>query len=270
MTLVIAHRIDKERLTFSSDSRLSVDGHGYFDKGIKIFNVPFRLRGPSKSSEDFDKYEFEYSYGLAVIGNSINAYTVKDSIVELLTNLQYLSNISDISIIGIGHLILKVYSDVSKELGQTFREKGLAEILIGGYCIQEQQIRLIRFFPLIESDKEIEFRFEEILIEDGICFFGSGKKIAEIIYKENDSLKPLQIIKKAIEQGSEKSIGGTLQHGKFYNNNFKISGVVEKLSNSEGRSPVRKYYLRGFELDQSRVTKEYPFLFVSYSYEPVE
>ena len=50
MTLVIAQRLGN-KLTFSSDSRLSFDGQGYFDKGIKIFKVPFRLKGPAKSIE---------------------------------------------------------------------------------------------------------------------------------------------------------------------------------------------------------------------------
>lgn len=77
----------------------------------------------------------------------------------MLANLQYLSNISDISMIGIGHIIFKVYEDISKELGQTLHERGLSEILVGGFCVIEKQIRLLRFFPKIESDK-IEYCFQ--------------------------------------------------------------------------------------------------------------
>jgi hypothetical protein len=267
MTLVIAQRLS-DRLTFASDSRLSFDGNCYFDKAIKIFKVPFRLRGLLKTKEERDNFEFEYDYGLAVIGSSVNAYTVKESIAELLSNLQYLSNISDISIIGIGHIILKVYEEISIELGQTMREKGHSEILVGGYCLIEKRIRLLRFFPKIEPDK-IEYGFEEILQENGIQFFGTGKKIAEEIYRENDTLKPLQIIKKAIQLGTVNTIGGTLQSGGFFKENFRISGVVDKII-EEGQPTIEKYYLRGFELDQSRVNKEYPYLYVSYSYTPVE
>lgn len=264
MTLVVANRL-KDRVTFSSDSRLSFESSGYFDKGIKIFKVPFRLMGLPKSREEFDKYEFEYDYGIAVIGSSINAYTVKESIAELINNLQYLSNISDISIIGIGHLILKVYEDISKELGLTLREGGLSEILVGGYCIIEKRIRVLRFFPKIEPDK-IEYGFQEILNEEGILFFGSGKTIAEKIYSEDSSLKPLQIIKKSINLGVDNSIGGTLQNGTFFKENFKINGVIDEIDSEDGKSKIEKHYLRGFELDQSNVTREYPYLYVTYGY----
>lgn len=268
MTLVIAQRL-KDRLTFSADSRLSFDGNGHFDKCIKIFNVPFRLKGPAKTSEDLNKYEFEYNYGLAVVGSSINAYTVKESISELLANLRYISNISDFSIIGIGHIVLKIYGNISSELGLTLRKNGLSEILLGGFCLTENRIRLLRFFPKCEK-QEIDYCFEEILSDEGILFFGSAKPLAEKIYLENNSLKPLQILKRAIEDGTDNSIGGNLQNGGFYNENFKVNGVVDQVPSSDGMSLVSKHYLRGFELDQSKVTEEYPYLFVSYGYTPVD
>lgn len=215
------------------------------------------------------EYEFQYDYGLAVIGSSINAYTVKESIAELLANLQYLSNISDISIIGIGHIILKVYEDVSNELSKTLREKGLSEILVGGFCVIGKRIRVLRFFPKIEAHK-VEYFFEEVLHEDGIRFWGSAKKISEEIYKENDKLKPLQIVKMAIQSGKDNAIGGPLQSGGFYDENFRISGVSDKVPSENGSTVVTKRYLRGFELDQSKVTEEYPYLFVSYGYQPVD
>lgn len=268
MTLVIAHK-ENGIITFSSDSRLSFDGDSYFDKGIKIFKTQFRLRGPAKSREDFDKYEFEYDYGLAIIGSSTNAYTVKESIAELLPNLQYMSNISDSSFLALSDIILKVYTDVSRALSMTQRERGLCEILIGGFCIRKQKIRLVRFFPIIKADK-IEYTYDEILSEDGIAFFGSGKDIAEKIYSENNTLKPLQIIKKAIDSGEDSSIGGNPQFGGFYGENFKISGVLEKKLNADGKTYSTIHYLRGFELDQSEAHKKYPYLFVSYGYKPIE
>lgn len=80
----------------------------------------------------------------------------------------------------------------------------------------------------------------------------------------------MQLIKKAIQSGQDNSIGGSLQSGGFYQENFKISGVVDKVPSEDGQSTINKHYLRGFELDQSNVTKEYPYLFVSYGYTPVE
>ncbi|MBK7966671.1 MAG: hypothetical protein IPK10_16285 [Bacteroidetes bacterium] len=268
MTLVIAHKLN-DRITFSSDSRLSFDGHGAFDKGIKIFKVPFKLRGPAKSKEDFNKYEFEYDYGLAIIGSSVNAYTVKESIAELLPNLQYMSYISDASFFSLADLILKVYRDVSMALSSTQRERGLSEILLGGFCIKKGRIRLVRFFPIIKPDT-IEYTYDEILPEDGISFFGSAKALGEQIYQADKTLKPLQIIERAIASGEDNSIGGNPQCGGFYGENFKISGVLKKKLNYDGQTYTTIHYLRGFELDQTDAHKKYPYLFVSYGYVPID
>lgn len=269
MTLVIANRIDKE-ISFSADSRISFGSSGYFDKGIKIFNVPFKLKGPAKSREDFGKYEFEYNYGLAVIGSSINAYTVKDSIVEVLPNITYLTNLSDFSIPSIGGLVYKAYKEISEELTKTLQKVGLCEILLGGFCLKQRKVRVLRFYPEILEDR-VEYHFEEILLNNGMMFFGSGMNKAKKIYEEDKSLNPLQIVKKIIDCDSEKSVGGNIQCGTFYKGNFKISGVVEKVIDKEGNLIETNKYRRGFKIENEMADSlKPPYLFISYAYKPYE
>jgi len=269
MTLVIASRTKKE-VSFSSDSRITFGNAGHFDKGIKIFNVPFKLKGPAKSREDFNKYEFELEYGIAVVGSSINAYTVKDSIVEILPNITYLTNLSDISIIGIGTLVYEIYEQVSKELTPILMENGFCEILMGGYCLVQKKIRILRFYPEV-TDTEIKYFYEEVLPNEGMMFFGSGKGIAERIYNENNSLEPLQVLKKVINSEEDKAIGGAMQSGSFYTENFKISGVIEKQLDNEGNLVQSIKYRRGY-IVEDEITKSTkpPYLFVSYGYKQVE
>ena len=170
MTLVIAQRIH-DNVTFSSDSRMTFGTDGIFDLCIKIFKVNARLRGPARSAEDFNNWEFDYDYGLAVVGSSINSYTVKDSISEIIANLQYISDHSDISITGIGLLVLKVYSDISLQLSQILRERGICEILLTGYCLIQKRIRILHFYTKV-NDTGLDFGFREILENDGVMFFG--------------------------------------------------------------------------------------------------
>ncbi len=268
MTLVIAQRLN-DKVTFSSDSRMSFQGEGAFDHCIKIFKAPFRLKGPMKSHDDIDKWEFEYNYGLAVIGSTLNAYSVKDSISELIANLQYMSNVSDVSIAGVGSIIFKVYSYISARLCEVLRERGICEILLGGYCLIHKRIRILRYYSMV-VESELKFYYEEILPKDGMLFFGSAKSLAESIYNENNSLQPLQIIKKAILSDKDATIGGGLQHGSFSKENFKISGVSEHEFNAEGKEVISKQTLRGFELNEQDVFKKPPYLFVSYAFTPVK
>lgn len=263
MTLVIATRF-KNQVTFSSDSRISLGNDNYFDYGIKIFKVPFNLHGPLTPEKTAKPPSFQYNYGLAVIGSSVNAYTVKDTIAEILGNLQYYFILSDSSILAIADMILPYYRKISEELSLTMRHNSLTEIILAGYCIKKKKIRVLHFLPYKE-DGIYKYTYDEILTEDGFRFFGSGKKLAEEIYHKDTSIKPLMIIKKAIEMNNEKSIGGAPQCGGCADDNFEIYGVLDPVLIEDGKIKEAKYYLRGFEINPDQ-HKDYPYLNISYSY----
>lgn len=268
MTLIAVSRT-KNIVSFSSDSRISFGSDGYFDKGIKLFSVPFKLSGPAKTREDFYKNEFEHEYGLAVVGSSVNAYTVKDSIVELLPNIKYLTNLSDVSIPSLGNIIFKVYKEISEELLGVLRQNGLCEIIFGGYCLHAKKIRILRFYPTVTPEK-VEFSFEEILKDDGMLFFGSGSKKAEEIFDSNKSLEPLHVIKKVILSKEIPSVGGSLQIGTFYSKDFKITGVLENEVDTNGEVIKSVRYRRGFKVENDITDAlKPPYIFIKYSYKSV-
>jgi hypothetical protein len=269
MTLIIANRTEKH-VSFSSDSRISFGANGYFDKGIKIFSVPFKLKGPAKSREDFGKYEYEHEYGMAIVGSSTNANTVKDSIAELLPNTTYLTNMSDVSIPSLGSIIFKVYQEVSEEITKVMGANGLSEIIFGGYCLHQRRIRVLRFFFTIKPEK-IDYHFEEILDGDTMQFFGSGKLIAEEIWNNDKTLEPLQILKKVILSERDIKVGGPLQFGAFYKEDFKISGVIET-ELDENDNPIKSVqYRRGLKVEDeiSQMTNP-PYIAFSYGFKPVK
>lgn len=270
MTLVIIHRTANE-VSFSADSRITFDSAAYFDKGIKIFNVPFKLKGPAKSKEDFGKYEYEYNYGIAVVGSTFNAFTVKDSLVEILPNITYLTNMSDVSMTSIGRIVFKAYKEISEELSQILRYGGLCEIILGGYCLVERKVRVIRFFHEITTNG-VEFKFEEILQNEGdILFYGSGKNVAQEIHDSENTLEPLQILKKVIESGKEPSVGGPMQSGSIYDKNFEIYGVIEKEVNNQGQVLNYTKYRRAFLVkDEMTEATKAPYLGFSYKYKEVK
>lgn len=269
MTLVIAERTDKE-VSFSADTRISFGNQGHFDKAIKVFSVPFKMKGPAKTREDFDKFEFEYNYGMAVIGSAVNAYTVKDSIAEVLPNITYLTNLSDCSIPSIGKLVFDSYVEISKEIASSLRGAGLCEILLGGFCLKEGRVRVLRFYPKVGKEKT-EYYLDEILLKNKMLFFGSGKELAKQIYEKDKTLNPFQIIKKVINTESEKTVGGNIQSGTFYGKDFVINGVLEKIVDKEGNTIETNKYRRGFKIqDEIKSAAKPPYLFIRYGYKPFE
>jgi hypothetical protein len=134
MTLVIAER-KNGIVIFSSDSRMTLGKAGHFDQGVKLFKIPVKISGPAKSVEEIGKSEFEFTYGMAVAGSALSSYSIKDSLTEILGNIQYITNMSDLSIVGIGTFVFDKYSHISTKLGQVMREGALSEIFLGGFCI---------------------------------------------------------------------------------------------------------------------------------------
>jgi hypothetical protein len=132
MTLVIARRLN-DKVSLSADSRLSFGTAGTFDSGIKIFKVPINIKGPMKSFEDRKKWEFEMDYGMAIAGSTTNAYTVKESLQAIIGGIQYMTNLSDISIIGIGSFVHQRFKDISGALTPILRDSGLCEIIFAGW-----------------------------------------------------------------------------------------------------------------------------------------
>lgn len=269
MTLVIAHRLNK-KVTFCSDSRISFGAHGYFDKGIKMFTVPFRLKGPAKTREDFNRFEFEYDYGMAVVGSSVNAYAVKDTIAELLPYTTYLTNMSDVSIPSLGNIIFKVYKAISQEVVAVMGQGGLCEIIFGGFCLHEKRVRVLRFYFSVLTTG-IEYHVEEILIGEEMLFFGSGRLVAEEIYNKDKTLQPLQVLKYVVLSQKDPKVGGPLQVGTFYAEGFKISGVMERELDASGAILHTEQYRRGLKIENE--IKDFtrpPYLAFSYGYVPVE
>jgi len=267
MTLVIIQR-KKDVVTFNSDSRISFGNEGCFDQGAKLFEVPVRLKAPAKSVEDLEKWDYELTYGMAVTGSSLNAYALKESISQILSHIVYYSNFSDISIIGLGHFVLGRFKDITKKLAAVLGPGALSEIILGGYCIVENKIRILRFFA--DVSHEIEFKFEEILTSDGLFCTGNGRPHAEAVLSEHGDLTPLQTIKTVIDNKMEKSVGGVLQHGIFRDRHFCLSGVSEEIISEETGETKKTSHFLGFELSTQKITNDYPMLFISYSTTPVD
>ncbi|MBD8084655.1 hypothetical protein [Chryseobacterium caseinilyticum] len=246
MTLVIAHRLNN-RISLSSDSRISFGNAGHIDYGIKVFSVLVKIYSPTSSETNNTNLDYNYKLGLAVVGSAINAYTVKESVYEILQNLQYIPGHTDLSMVGIASLVFKVFNKTTLDLGDIIQVNGICELILAGYCPIQNKIRIFKF-SCDTSTHPIRPFHEEILTENGIEFFGSGKNEADRIHTQNANLSPLHIIRQVIRDGNVVSVGGGLQYGEFVINNFTIYGVEDYVVNDDGTFKEYLYTLRGINL----------------------
>ncbi|WKZ76141.1 MAG: hypothetical protein QY303_04995 [Vicingaceae bacterium] len=246
MTLVIAHRLNNH-ISLSSDSRISFGTAGHIDYGIKVFSVPVKIYSPTSSETNITNLDYDYKLGLAVVGSAINAYTVKESVYEILQHLQYLPGYTDLSMEGIAGLVFKVFKKTTLDLGDIIQANGICELILAGYCPIQNKVRIYKF-SCDTSTYPIRPFHEEILIENGIEFFGSGKTEANNIHTQNINLSPLHIIRQVINDGKVSTVGGGLQYGEFVINNFTIYGVENYELNGDGTFKEYLYTLRGINL----------------------
>jgi len=263
MTLVIAQRIGNQ-ISLSSDSRISFGINGFIDYGIKIFTIPVKIYSPVSSETNNTSLDYNYNLGLAFAGSTTNAYTVKESVYEILQNLQYIPGHTDTSFDGIAGLVFKVFKKTTLDFGEILFQNGLCDLILTGFCPNQNKIRIFRYTCDI-TENPIRPFYDEILRDDGIAFLGSGKPEAEVIYNLNNSLSTLHIIKQVINDGYNSSVGGGLQYGEFESNNFKIFGIQDYLVKADG-SIAYLMKLRGINIYKDEFEMDSDGFHIAYTF----
>lgn len=263
MTLVIAERRNCI-VRFSSDSRLTFSKEGHIDFGVKILSIPVKIFSPTNKETQETTLVYDHSIGLAIAGSAINALIIKETVSEILQHLQYIPGVSDFSMSGISKLIFQLFKKASTDLSSVLREKGLCELILGGYCPDLNKIRVFKHSVNVNS--ELEFTCEEVLSTDGLIFLGSGKEEAILAHSEKTELTPLHLIREVIRSGKVSSVGGGLQYGEFDDQDFKIFGIADYTLTDEGRFNEHIYTLRGINIYKDEFEKENEGFHIAYTF----
>ena len=253
MTLVIARRVqvrkkDKtyNRVSLSSDSRINLETKGLKnDNCVKVFSIPVKISEPAENNKE--KIVYNNSLGLAVAGGFISAYTIKESISEILKKLQYVPNAMELSMEKIAEFVLKFFRKISFDFRALGDDNRLCMLILSGFCPKEKKVRIFEFSIDKSIHTEERYYHKEILKNDGIVFFGSGAKVAKEIYQSDSNLNEFQIIKKIIVEEKDDTVGGGIQYGDICCNrtNFEVFGVQDYSLNDDGTFKEYLHTLRG-------------------------
>lgn len=259
MTLCIAWR-KGGKIKFASDSRVSLDDEHYADIGIKIMQIPVKIKNPTPVQTGIEDVVYEYTLGMCYSGDTTNALLIKETIAEVLQNLQLHPFYTDFSLKGISRVITKFLENTSNHLKSGLDWDSDIEFMIGGYCPSIENVTVFKF-QLVEYDDHYETICDEVLQdEDDIEIMGSGRESAEYLIDELNikaGKSLLKVIRDVCANDSIPSVGGYLQYGHFENNNFKIFGVQDYKIHPDGEFEYI-YAYRGsvlykdkFEADES-------------------
>lgn len=254
MTLVIARK-KENTISLVSDSRFNYGGLDVFDFGIKVSAIPVKIYTPYDENQDLTVV-YEHKIGFAVTGSTTAAYTVKEYMSGVLTNIQYTPGYSDLSIKGIANFVLRFYAKICTELSSIFRQDGICEIILAGFCPKLQKCRAFMLSADI-TDYSVRYYDKEILEsdEDDMVFFGSGKLEAEKVRLAYPKYSSLNILRNVIANHEVSTVGGSPQYGEVSTGNFIIKGIME--SNPTLENPDNSnFVLWGINQDEGDFTED--------------
>ncbi|MDR5589013.1 hypothetical protein ACWBC2_06145 [Salegentibacter agarivorans] len=237
MTLCLSWKRNNT-IHFSSDSRVSTDEESYADIGIKVMEIPVIINGPRDFNTGIERTVYNYKIGISYCGSTVTAHLLKETISEVLLNLQVLPDSDSFSFEGICNVVKLFFERTAEELINGADLEPDIEFLLGGYCPQHQEV-LVYKFDLIEIDNvSFEVIFDRVLEEnEEYIALGSGAGNAENILNTLEEIpdnKYLKVLKQICKDENVPSVGGFLQYGKFQNNNFKVYGVQDYIQNDNG------------------------------------
>lgn len=220
MTLLVAWRSTRG-IHMVSDTRLTF-GEQYVDLGIKIMSAPYRIYGPGQKT--LDNVMADGDLGLGFAGSAVAALTLAATLRDILTTMQGAPGYTDAGMDGIIDLLWRAYDQQQKALCEVLFEKGLAAVMVAGFCMRR---RLHRAF-LFEVETSFQRSCREILQNvDDVEIIGSGAPTARALIQTPPTQKGvLAAVQAVIDDAAVPTVGGPMQFGELIRSEFRTLGVA--------------------------------------------
>lgn len=243
MTLAMAWRTH-DAIMMAADSRLNFNGL-YVDQGIKIISTPYRIYGPGDRTSD--NIVGAGDLGLCFAGSAVAALTLCESLRDVLTQMQAAPDYSDTSMDGIVDLLWRTYEVLETDLCAALFEKGLAKVIVAGFCTRQGRQRAFLFD--VAPGTYARSKREILLAVGDNEIIGSGASQARNILPLQPTPRDyLETLTTVIDDPTEPTVGGAVQYGELKASVFRVLGVATL---SEG---AVNYWRAGLDLNNGVLT----------------
>lgn len=267
MSLCVAWRW-QEKVCLATDSCITIDADQPRLGGIKVLQVPVRVISPiEKDTGRFDTL-FQSVYGLGFSGRFLTAYLVKESISELLLNLQFVGAIGDLKFQKICEVVHACYARVLDELnGEQFGHD--TDFFLVGCCPSSGKSLAAKFYR--NSDGKL--KWSEILSQRPFSYdaVGAGDDAFRVLFDEarktvtSVHFAAFDALDKVLTSGVVPSVGGAVQYGDIEaGREFRLFGVVD-FSKFGNELRVQQLF-RGLNLKELYEGKDFLDLHVHYDF----
>ena len=267
MSLCVAWRW-QEKVCLATDSCISIDAGQPRFCGIKVLQLPVRVISPIE--RDTGRFEtiFQTVYGLCFSGRFLTAYLVKESISELLLNLQFVGADHDLTFQKICDVVHACYVRVVSELnGDEFGHD--TDFFMVGSCPFSGKNLVAKFYRNGNGD----LKWTEIVSQRPFSYEAAGagedtfrmlfddarQKIASVHFAAFDAMD------KVLTSRIISSVGGAIQYGDIESGReFRLFGIVDYGRN--GNEIKVQQVFRGMDLKELYEGKDILDLHVHYDF----
>ncbi|MFC4724438.1 hypothetical protein AB6B38_07265 [Glycocaulis abyssi] len=220
MTVVAVHK-NPQGIHLISDSRLTI-GSSKIDVGVKVCAIDYRIfgaRNPDGTQPELATGRF----GFCFAGSSLTAYAVKESIAEIVYNIQTTIDKRLLSFRHLSEIVFDAYVALSTEIASYLSKNSFATIVICGKLPADNEPRA--FWLKLRDDGSVDSS-EVDFQQSNSTIFGSGEKFIDKDKREGLGALAHEI-NRICNDGSVDDVGPPIQFGRCDSQgNFKCFGQI--------------------------------------------
>ena len=249
MSLCVAWRYDS-MFCLASDSCIAMEADQRMC-GIKVLQIPVRIITATDTTTNKSSIIFESVFGLTFAGPFLTGYLVKETISELLLNLQYVGAYEALNFEKICEVVFQAYRKIIDDLnGTKFRHD--VDIIIIGACPLTKANKAAMFFRDVDDTK---LKWKPILEHSPFSHhaIGSGESRYNEVFNNQIAVlhmahyAVLNSIQEIAESREIDSVGGGLQYGAIGEGGvFQLFGMIDFVKRGRAIEPLQLF--RGIEL----------------------
>lgn len=217
MTLCIAWRDHEGNVHLASDSRITI-GQSTEDVAVKVTRLQCEVFPPSSDLKS-GTATYSIDLGIAFAGSHLNAYVIKESLVEVLSRLQHIPGKTPVSMDRIAKIAFWAYQSLSKKVCgiPSLGKSGICALFITGYCPDKQKIRAYK----LSTSANNQCNFSEVIHDLGdVEMLGSGEGPGKS--SNHYPHDPVSILLEVIDDTAAPSVGGALQYARHVGTTLNV------------------------------------------------
>lgn len=238
MTMCVFWKDGSNNIHMASDSRLN-NGTSKLDHCLKISTLSCDLYEPISSNQNKSHLKGSIKLAVSFCGGFVSAYTIKESLAEILNKMVFAPDTSIVSMDLITNVALKVYEKITRAIN-AYRMNGddICAFYIAGFCPLSKKMEMYKLECKVDQVKEeVNFVKEKCFQNEPYVIVGSGAQHlrktdtlsnhVKNAFSKNKETPYLDLLSSVITDESCDSVGGSIQYAKCDNNDVIIYGMYE-------------------------------------------